>query len=120
MAATSALVTNARSACVLACLVLALSVAGALVPLRSLAQNLYAPEPNDAETLGVSATELEAFEHADAGRHVRARELAERVVQRDPYSFVGHFVLGLVQHYGEANLPRRRPGGASAPRAAGA
>lgn len=50
--------------------------------------------------------ELEAWRLAAAGRHIKAREIAERVVEADPRSYVGHFVLGFVQHYGEANFPR--------------
>ncbi len=56
-------------------------------------------------SLGVTPQELEAIEHADAGRHVRARELAEKILARDSSSFAAHYVLGLVQHFGEANLP---------------
>lgn len=50
--------------------------------------------------------ELEAWRLAASGRHIKAREHAERVVERDPASYVGHFILGFVQHYGEANFPR--------------
>jgi len=57
---------------------------------------------------GLEATpeELEAWRLADGGRQVKARELAERIVRRHPSSYVGHFVLGYVQHYAEANFPR--------------
>ena len=50
--------------------------------------------------------EREAWRLASTGRHIKARELAERVVEADPSSYVGHFVLGFVQHYAEANFPR--------------
>ena len=50
--------------------------------------------------------ELLAWQCADAGHHIRARELAEAVIRRDPDSFAGHFVLAHVHHYGEANFPR--------------
>ena len=53
-----------------------------------------------------TAEELEAFRLTQAGRHIKAREIAARVVRDNPRSFVGHFVLGQVQHYGEGNFPR--------------
>ncbi len=53
-----------------------------------------------------TADELSAWRLAIAGRHIKARETAERIVDEDPRSYVGHFVLGFVQHYGEANFPR--------------
>jgi tetratricopeptide (TPR) repeat protein len=84
-----------------------LLLAGVLLALQpgARAQNMVAPEEAVAPDPGVTPQELEAFEHADAGRHVKARELAEKIVAKDANSFAGHFVLGLVQHYAEANLP---------------
>lgn len=55
---------------------------------------------------GANAEELSAFQAVVEGKHVKARELAERIVASDGSSFVGHFVLGYVQHYGEANFPK--------------
>ncbi len=61
-----------------------------------------APDPAAA----ASADETAAYELATTGRHVKARETAEKLVRAHADSYVGHFVLGLVQHYGEANFPR--------------
>jgi tetratricopeptide (TPR) repeat protein len=83
-----------------------LTALASLEPLAARAQTMLAPEEAVEEpSPGVTPQEMEAFEHADAGRHVRAREIAEKIIARDPNSFAGHFVLGLVQHYAEANLP---------------
>jgi len=49
--------------------------------------------------------ELAALEAAQSERWVRARELATRLVRRKPGSYIGHYVLGLAQHEGEANFP---------------
>ena len=58
------------------------------------------------EGMEASLDESRAWQEAQAGNHIKARELAERVVQADPESFAGHFVLGFVHHYGEANFAR--------------
>ncbi|MDQ3037917.1 MAG: hypothetical protein M3Y87_36315, partial [Myxococcota bacterium] len=50
--------------------------------------------------------ELAAWHEAEAGRNIKARELADGVLRRDPSSYVGHFILAFVYHYGEANAPR--------------
>jgi len=50
--------------------------------------------------------ELAAWTLSEAGRHIGAREQAEKVLKKRPQSFVAHFVLGKAQHYGEANFPR--------------
>lgn len=52
--------------------------------------------------------ELAAFEAAGEQKWVRARELATRVVRRNAQSYIGHFVLALAQHEGEANFPVAR------------
>lgn len=53
-----------------------------------------------------SPEELAAWQQAEDGQNIRARELAEQILRRNPSSYVGHFVLGHVYHYGEANVPR--------------
>jgi tetratricopeptide (TPR) repeat protein len=50
--------------------------------------------------------ELLAFSYAERGRFIKARELATEIVREHPRSFVGHYVLGFAEHYGEANFPR--------------
>lgn len=39
-------------------------------------------------------------------RYVRARELTQQILDRDPQSFIGHCLMGLVFHRAEGNLPR--------------
>lgn len=72
--------------------------------LAASAQDLELGEPDPG--LAASPEEREAYELAAGGRHLKARSLAEALVARDPRSYVGHFTLALVQHYGEANFPR--------------
>jgi tetratricopeptide (TPR) repeat protein len=50
--------------------------------------------------------ELAAWQDAQEGRHIRAGDRARAILARDPHSFVAHYVLGRVYHYGEANFPR--------------
>lgn len=40
------------------------------------------------------------------GKNIRARELTQQILDRDPDSFVGHCMMGVVQHRAEGNLPR--------------
>ncbi len=62
---------------------------------------VFLPQGMDAQP-----DESAAWAEAQAGRFIKARELADGVLRRDPSSYVGHFVLGFVYHYGEANAPR--------------
>jgi hypothetical protein len=57
---------------------------------------------------GFEATpeELEAFWSLSAERMIRARELATKVLEKNPSSYVGHLVMGEVEHDAEANFPR--------------
>lgn len=48
---------------------------------------------------------LEAFEALTQEKFVRSRELAEKLLREDPNSFLGHCLMGMVQHRGEGNLP---------------
>ena len=50
--------------------------------------------------------ELEAFWAFTDGRRVRARELAQAIIDETPNSYVAHAVLGEVEHVAEANFPR--------------
>ncbi|HKU41799.1 MAG TPA: hypothetical protein VJR89_26765, partial [Polyangiales bacterium] len=65
-------------------------------------------DPLEAQDPGFEATneEQEAWLFAEAGRHIRARELAEAVLKKNPSSFVAHLVIGYVNHYAEADFPR--------------
>ncbi|MFW6051801.1 MAG: hypothetical protein ACODAU_11535 [Myxococcota bacterium] len=53
-----------------------------------------------------SSEELLAWRKAQTDELAEAREIASRVVRENPRSYIGHFVLGWVQHYGEANFPK--------------
>ncbi len=57
---------------------------------------------------GFEATpeELEAFWALAGERLIRARELATKILDKHPDSYVGHFVLGEAEHDAEANFPR--------------
>lgn len=57
---------------------------------------------------GFAATleEREAWLYAEAGRHIRAREMADAILVKHPDSFVAHLVIGYVNHYAEADFPR--------------
>jgi tetratricopeptide (TPR) repeat protein len=85
---------------------LAALVAGA--GLARIASAQFALDPLEAEDPGFEATtdEREAWLFAEAGRHIRAREMAEAVLKKNPSSFVAHLVIGYVNHYAEADFPR--------------
>jgi tetratricopeptide (TPR) repeat protein len=53
-----------------------------------------------------SQDEREAWLFAEAGRHIRAREMADAILRKHPDSFVAHLVIGFVDHYAEADFPR--------------
>jgi tetratricopeptide (TPR) repeat protein len=53
-----------------------------------------------------SAEELALWELIEGERYVRAREEAEAYLAKHPSSYVAHLVLGMAQHYGEANFPK--------------
>lgn len=50
--------------------------------------------------------EITAWQLYQLERYVGAREVVEDVLERDPRSIVGNAVLGMIQRYGEGNLPR--------------
>ena len=52
------------------------------------------------------AEELALWELIERRRYVRAREDAEEYLAKHPDSYVAHLVLGMAQHYGEANFPK--------------
>ncbi len=52
------------------------------------------------------AEELMLWELIERQRYVRAREEAEKYLSEEPDSHVAHLVLGMAQHYGEANFPK--------------
>jgi len=50
--------------------------------------------------------ELTLWELIERQRYVRAREEAEKYLEEHQSSYVAHLVLGMAQHYGEANFPK--------------
>jgi tetratricopeptide (TPR) repeat protein len=50
--------------------------------------------------------ELALWELIERQRYVKAREDAERYLVEHPGSYVAHLVLGMAQHFGEANFPK--------------
>lgn len=68
---------------------------------QDLSELLEAPSGLEAD-----ADELEAFFSALNGRLIRARELSEKILRKDPKSYVAHYVMGEVEHDAEANFPR--------------
>ena len=50
--------------------------------------------------------ELALWELIERERYVRSREEAEKYLLEHPRSYVAHLVLGMAQHYGEANFPK--------------
>jgi len=77
---------------------------GALVAGSLLSFAAPALAQSDAPRGGVE--EMEAVDAARAGKYVRARELAEEVLEDNPDSVPGLFAMASALHYGEGNLPR--------------
>ena len=68
------------------------------------AEDMVAPlllEGEEAE-----GEELALWELVERQRYVKAREDAEEYLAEHPNSYVAHLVLGMAQHYGEANFPK--------------
>jgi tetratricopeptide (TPR) repeat protein len=63
-------------------------------------------EPILLEGEDALAEELSLWELVERQRYVRAREEAEAYLAGHPGSYVAHLVLGMAQHYGEANFPK--------------
>jgi hypothetical protein len=57
---------------------------------------------------GLEATpeELDAFWSVMGDRLIHARELAAKILKKNPKSFVAHYVMGEVEHDAEADFPR--------------
>jgi tetratricopeptide (TPR) repeat protein len=83
-------------------LLVALSAA---VPARTLAQGMtqIAEAPPGLEA---TPEELDAFWSVMGERLIHARELATKILKKNPRSFVAHYVMGEVEHDAEANFPR--------------
>jgi tetratricopeptide (TPR) repeat protein len=70
------------------------------------AQDLLDALPLVEQGAEAAEDELTLWRLVETDRLVEARRLAEELVARDSRSYVGHFVLGWVQHYAEANFPK--------------
>lgn len=53
-----------------------------------------------------SPEELDAFFSLVSQRFIHARELASKILAKNPGSFIAHYVMGEVEHDAEANFPR--------------
>ena len=85
-------------------LVSVLVMAALLSSARASAEDMMAPlllEGEEAEPEELALWELIEREH-----YVKAREDAETYLAEHPRSYVAHLVLGMAQHYGEANFPK--------------
>ncbi|MBX3275744.1 MAG: hypothetical protein KF729_36120 [Sandaracinaceae bacterium] len=94
----------------LASLSASLALGAALVRAQFDDEELEDVEQDDGAPLGADfGQELDAehaLREAQQGRNIRAREIAERLIARDPNDYRANFVLGFVYHYGEANFAR--------------
>ena len=70
----------------------------------AVADEMVAPILLEGEEASVE--ELALWELIERQRYVRAREEAEAYLAEHPSSYVAHLVLGMAQHYGEANFPK--------------
>jgi tetratricopeptide (TPR) repeat protein len=82
----------------------AVVVAVALYASSAVADEMVAPLQLEGEEAEVE--ELALWELIERQRYVRAREEAEKYMAEHPSSYVAHLVLGMAQHYGEANFPK--------------
>jgi len=82
----------------------AVLMAAALSASLAAADEMVAPLLLEGEEAEVE--ELALWELIERQRYVKAREEAEKYMKEHPSSFVAHLVLGMAQHYGEANFPK--------------
>ncbi len=62
--------------------------------------------PVEDETFEGTSLERKAWNALGRNEPLRARALAEKAIKRGRSSYIGHFVLGQVHQYVEANFPR--------------
>jgi tetratricopeptide (TPR) repeat protein len=62
----------------------------------------------EAELFGGTTLERAAWCHAREARWASVRTLARRALDNDAESVRAHYLMGLAQHLGEANLPKAR------------
>jgi tetratricopeptide (TPR) repeat protein len=63
-------------------------------------------EPLLLEGEEAQTEELHLWALVERERYVKAREDAEKYLAEHPGSYVAHLVLGIAQHFGEANFPK--------------
>lgn len=86
-------------------LTIALAAAVALAAVASVTPPATAQQDGPAMLVG-GKDERAALKAMRADKLVRARELAEKVLDRQPDSFIATYVLARAFHYEESNLPR--------------
>ena len=84
---------------------LAAALATLALPLMAQAQDLGA-EPSGPAMLVGTPEEKAAQTLADQGKHIEAREAAQKILDVDSKSFIGRYVMCEVFYRLEANLPR--------------
>jgi tetratricopeptide (TPR) repeat protein len=82
----------------------AVLMAATLCASLAAAEDMIAPLLLEGEEGEVE--ELALWELIERQRYVKAREDAEKYLAEHPSSYVAHLVLGMAQHYGEANFPK--------------
>ncbi|NNE17230.1 MAG: hypothetical protein HKN10_02020 [Myxococcales bacterium] len=95
---------SARFEQVLLAAVLSASCVAICSPSSVTADDMVAPLLLEGEEAEVE--ELALWALIERERYVRSREEAEKYLLDHPRSYVAHLVLGMAQHYGEANFPK--------------
>ncbi|MGB8222347.1 MAG: tetratricopeptide repeat protein, partial [Polyangiales bacterium] len=85
-------------------LFVSMMIIAGLCPSLVAADDIIAPLQLDGEE--AEAEELFLWDLVERERYVKAREDAEAYLTGHPSSYVAHLVLGMAQHYGEANFPK--------------
>ena len=85
-------------------LVAVLVIGALLSSARVVAEDMMGPLQLEGEE--ADAEELALWELIEREHYVKAREDAETYLAEHPRSYVAHLVLGMAQHYGEANFPK--------------
>lgn len=86
-----------------ALLLVALAI-GSVCPSVACADEMIDPILLEGEDAAIE--ELALWDLIERERYVKAREEAEKYLEEHPSSYVAHLVLGVAQHYGEANFPK--------------
>ncbi len=79
------------------------------VLLQTASAQAQKPKPTDSPAIAKlldQSESLKAWALIRDNKPIEARELAERIVRKQPKDFIAQLVLGHVHHYQEANFPR--------------